>query len=169
MHYNIVHSASNEYIYSISKLKQERVACVEKRHSCVECKQSFKKLSDLIAHMDKTKHFPETKKNEINVFECPFDQCAYNSVYFFYFKQHLMSHLTNDPNTALIDVKIKIYPEPQSYYHTAKYLENDSLDSKEEINAIECLINSTKGQTDTAKIVAKLKSRKDHLIKFLSS
>lgn len=164
MHYNVLHSTTNEYIYSVCEIKSEKIITLEKFHSCVECKKPFKKLTDLISHLEKTKHFPEAKKNEINVFECPFDACHYKSVYFFHFKGHLMSHLTNYVTTT-IDVKIKIYSEPQIYYHTAQYMDNCSMDRKEQIDAIDCLINSMKGHTDTAKIIAKLKIRKDHLYK----
>jgi len=173
MHYKWTHSYKNDYIYSIGDLKRVDTIYLDKKHKCAECNKIFKKLSDLIAHIDITKHFPVTKQGEINVYNCPFDNCGYKSIYFFLFKQHLLSHnyfnhtqkKTSDLAIPEVEVKINVYSIPTSFFHVSTFREENLEDRKEEIIAIDCLLDSLKGHNDQMELGKKIRARKDHLIK----
>jgi len=171
MHYKTVHSSRDELIYSLSRLKRTELVEVEKRHSCPTCKKVFKKLTDLASHLDTAGHFPQTRPGEINVFRCPFDNCAYLSTHFFPLKTHLLSHpFFNKPRSGpdaelRIVVHFDVYDAPVSFLHIASFSGGTALERKEEMDAIDSLLESLKGHSDTTDIGKRLKARKDHLIK----
>lgn len=172
VHYNFAHSGKNDFIYSISELKREETINIDKKHQCSTCQKPFKKLTDLVAHLDITKHFPHTKKDEINLFECPFDNCYFSAIYYFSFKQHLLSHpFFNRPKEESpflnVDVKFKVYSVPTSFYHIPAFCEEIAEDKHEEIKSIDCLLSCLKGHNDHSEINKKLKARKDYLHKKL--
>ena len=94
LHYQYLHN-QNEQIYSVGHLKKEMDFEISKSHVCPDttCKTKFKKLTDLIVHLNLTKHFPEPNAKEINVFVCSFDDCRFRSVNFHTFKTHMMKQL----------------------------------------------------------------------------
>lgn len=175
MHYEFTHSGKGEYIYSVSEMKREEKMILEKRHSCVECKRKFKKLSDLVVHIDTSKHFPCAKADEINVYECPFQDCYFNSVYFFPFKTHILTHkYFNKPKTDLTEIyteiNFKVYAKPNNFMHISQYRSEERyLDKKEEIEAIDRLLDILKGHPDSNDKNKKLRHRKDQLHKSINS
>lgn len=171
IHYEYIHSGKNEYIYSLGKLKREESFEIGKKHICIECDKKFKKLTDLIVHIDNFKHFPSPAIDEINVFECPFDDCSFTSIHLFTFKTHLLTHkYYNKPKDELctdeISVKLKIYSKPTGFMHIPQYRSDEKFsDKKEELNAIDSLLDILKGHPDTNDQTKRLKQRKDHLHK----
>ena len=169
-HYKYVHNPfGNEYLYALSERKRVDEFEVDKAHSCFDCGQKFKKLTDLVAHLDNSKHFPYAKQNEINVFNCPFDSCKFISINFFTFKTHILSHpFFNRPaqSDQLSDmrvlIKINVYPVPNSFFHVTKF---STEDQKEEVNAIDCLLDSVKGHNDYNELSKIIRARKDQLHK----
>lgn len=145
LHFKSVHcSTKTEEVYSIGELMRSEIFVASKVHTCPTCNVKFKKLSDLALHLKNSEHFPGSRKNEINILFCPFDNCGLKSTKFFEFKNHLMSHpFFNNPNNGKfnsIQVKVGIYSSPKFYYHMAKNLEITNADKKNELEAIDDLI-----------------------------
>lgn len=168
----MVHSSRNEHLYSISEWKRDEILTVDKRHTCVTCKSTFKKLTDLCNHLDSVGHFPYTLPEEINVYQCPFDNCHFTTIYYFPFKQHLLSHpFFNKPREKVesmfinIECSFRVYAKPISFFHSRSYIESSKRDRMAELKALTALMDHLKGHNNQSEIQKKLKARKDHLIK----
>ena len=64
-----------------------------------------------------------------------------------------------------VEVKINVYSIPTSFFHVSTFREENLEDRKEEIIAIDCLLDSLKGHNDQMELGKKIRARKDHLIK----
>jgi hypothetical protein len=175
LHYKFSHR-SNEHIYSISK--QIRVSNLEigKAHNCQQqnCNMKFKKLSDLMAHLNKNKHFPVTLPNEINIFNCPFDNCKFKSNQFFTFKTHLMTHpffnrQINEYEEPRVTVKVFIYNVPKFFLHVNLLQETVLSEKKAELDALNSLLEITKNILAYNDDNKKVRARKDQILKELNS
>lgn len=171
MHFKTVHYTRDEYLYSFAERIRTHKVRIEKRHSCPSCNKVYNKLKDLVAHLETTGHFPQTHADEINVYECPFDKCSFSSISYFYVKQHLLSHpffnMSKDTD-MVVDLTFSVYGLPDSFLHIAAFRDTNPQDRKQEVDAINGLLDLLKGHNDSADIIKKLKARKDFLIKLNS-
>lgn len=168
LHYKYEHN-SDQYVYSLSILKKTEKISVDKSHSCFECHARFKKLTDLVTHLESTRHFPKNPDTEISVLGCPFDKCGFKSIHFFSFKQHIMTHsyfqLKNDSfNEISVSAVLYIYNKPKSLYHISQFI-NAKEDNIDELKTIESLMETLKGHNDSLDVQKKLKCRRDQLHK----
>lgn len=167
IHYKSNHS-TNELIYSIDKLKSEYTFSIQLKnlgvHACMECNRTFKKLKDLTVHMNETKHIPMAKEGEINVLLCPFRGCTFYTSYYSLFKTHLFEHQNKERlgglHTELI-CEVKVYSEATSFMHVAPFVEEKIAERREEIGALNTLLNYIKNQNDPAE--SRIKKRRDYL------
>jgi hypothetical protein len=170
LHYKFSHRL-NELIYSTSNLVKVVNFDIGKSHKCLQqkCNMKFKKLTDLIAHLEIKKHFPISTPNEINIFHCPFDDCKFKSNAFFTFKTHLMTHSffnrqTNEHEDPLVTVKVFIYNIPNSYFHLNLFDETIKSEKHAELNGLNYLLENTKNQAAFIEINKKIKARKDQIL-----
>ena len=172
IHFQYLHN-KDEQIYAIAHFKHETNFEISKAHTCPDskCKIKFKKLSDLILHLNQTKHFPEPAKNEINLFTCSFDDCRFRSVNFSTFKNHAISHsFFNKPSSTLgddlkVSFKCKTFYSPTSFLHLPQIKQNLPQDNKNECEAIEDLLELNKGHIGYNQLNTRLKARRDELKK----
>jgi hypothetical protein len=174
LHYKLAHN-SDEFIYSISKLKKIEKIIIKKVHSCFECSLKFKKLSDLSYHLENAKHLNKNPNSELVVLNCPIEDCNFRTVQFFTFKQHLLSHSYFRSNESLNDatsnelsipVMVHVYDKPTQIFHICPFTDT-LLDLSDELKCVESLMDFLKGHNDYLDAAKKLKSRKDYLIKIL--
>ena len=78
-----------------------------------------------------------------------------------YFNQKKTSYLY----IPEVEVKINVYSTPTSFFHVPTFWEENLEDRKEEIIAIDCLLDSLKGHHDLLKLWGKkIRARKDQLL-----
>lgn len=145
LHFKSIHSPNRtDEVYLIGELIRTDSYEINKVHSCNVCNVKFKKLSDLANHLKNSGHFPGSRKNEMNIFFCPFDNCGFKSTRYFIFKNHIMLHpFFNNPKVdkfCSIAVKVGIYSIPKEYYHLPINLEKTEVDNKNELEAINDLL-----------------------------
>ena len=172
LHYKLAHN-SDEFIYSISKLKKIEKIIVKKLHICFDCGLKFKKLSDLSNHLVNAKHLNKNPNTELCVLNCPIEDCCFRSVHFFPFKQHLFTHTyfnssDNDAtsNELSIPVFVHIYDKPTQLFHVCPLI--DTLnDLSDEIKCVDSLMDYLRGHNDHMETYKKLKVWREHLAKIL--
>jgi len=130
LHYQYHHN-SHHQVYSLARFIRESSFKIGRTHSCIDCKTKFDRLHQLISHLSKTKHFPESlSPNEINLYQCQFDICQYKSVHFHSFKQHIIkchSYFFNGRwtssknNETKVTVKVSTYEKPSGYLHFPRF------------------------------------------------
>ena len=86
-----------------------REITIDPSNSCDTCKQTFETLADLIAHLECNDHFPHAKHGQINLFECPFDNCGLAVIVYGDFKKHVISHLVQEQQQSSQKVVVKIF------------------------------------------------------------
>ncbi len=157
-------------VYSISRKKNERLFKLDEsdlgKHTCIECKQSFKKLKDLTFHMTETKHFPQSQNGDINVIFCPIKDCSYRTNYYNQFKVHILTIHKNDANRDKVTFsklicKVEIYPDPIIFFHVPPFMEEFLSERNEEEIILSSLINYVRGKNDPGE--SKLKDRRNYL------
>jgi len=171
LHFQYLHN-SDEQVYSMANFKKETELEISKIHVCPDanCKIKFKKLFDLTAHLTETKHYPEPALKEINLFICPFDDCRFKSVNFSTFKTHVIGHsYFNRPAGAQgevkLNVKVRTFDSPTHFMHLPQIRQNVKEDNKNEIEAIEDLLELNKSHLGYAQLNTRLKARRDELKK----
>lgn len=168
LHFKYAHSGQSDMeIFSMGKLDRVLELEIEKKHNCPECKHYHSKLVTLVDHLKRSKHFPEPKEDEINVFVCPFDDCHFKTVLFFSFKTHILNHKFFTNGGERVMCKIDVYKAPSEFYHVTRFGENSGHESiKWEIDCerrvLGDLLELHKNQQFNA-LNQVLKARKDQL------
>lgn len=151
--------------YTLNKVE------IEKKHSCPQCKLYHSKLVSLCEHLKKTDHFPQARKDEINVFVCPFDDCHFKSTIFFAFKTHLLSHkFFVSVGGEKITCKIRVYSAPKCFYHVPRFGEKSGLHERTECErqcerkAIDDLVELHKNHSQFFEVNKQLKERKEQIL-----
>lgn len=172
LHFQYLHN-SEEQIYAMATFKKEVELEISKPHVCPDskCRFKFKKLTDLTNHLCQTKHYPESGVNEVNLFICSFDDCKFRSVNFGTFKTHVITHsYFNKPSMIgqeepKVNVKVRTFYSPTHYLHLPHMKPNVSEDNKNEMEAIEDLLELNKSHLGYTHLNTRLKARRDELKK----
>lgn len=180
MHYKYTHRTFDEYIYSINdKLPIKQIDIeLSRKHVCLTCDLKFKKLTDLMYHLEVTKHFPFINPNDelINVFYCPVDTCSFKVNNYSTFRVHILTHQNlvkqlesqeSNEKTVKLTAKCRTFMKPTNYYHLKQFGYNSFNDHIDELEAIKFLLDTLKGHSDQQELVKKVKARKDELHKLL--
>jgi hypothetical protein len=150
LHYQYHHN-SHHQVYSLARFIRQSSLTIGKSNSCSFCQAKFVTISELASHLSKTKHFPtSSSENEINLLECPFESCHFNSVNYYSFKQHIVGFHSNFFNVTrassqdaepTVTFTVSTYEKPSIYLHiprlTSALADNkNAKDSFEDLNAL---------------------------------
>ena len=177
IHYQYHHEGDHQ-IFSVVRFKRESSFKIGKSHSCPECKITYNTLTELSSHLLQSKHFPQSSSAyEINLLECTIDCCQFKTVNFHALKQHVTSNHFSKNDFCLkpskyekkqVNVKVRTYAIPTSYLHLPRIDCNNMVDNKNELEAIEDLLELYKGhahEDDYRSMIQVLNVRKDTLKK----
>jgi hypothetical protein len=180
LHYFYIHDSSkSHFIYSVYDLNDLHELQISKEHSCPTCMTKFKKLTELVTHLEKVKHFPHAQnEQQINVFHCSLDKCTFKSTNFFAFKTHILSHShfnkqqQQQPQSKITNVdsvkcKVEIYTKSNAFFHMTNFQHDLNLkqENLSELEAIDSLLEMTKQHTHANELYKDVRARKDQLIK----
>lgn len=167
VHYRFVHGAPDHgYMYSVGELQEVRDIALTARHVCLTCNLQFKRLKDLVSHLEITRHAPFAPRDQIYVYRC--SCCSFNTTYFMQFKLHVVEHRSTNNGAASDDQEmygeVYAYAKPAEFYHLSA--PSCQSEYKEELEIVEKLLRSnnnkqTMGVTDL--LIKPLLDRKNEL------